>query len=447
MADKIPPHNLEAERSVLGAGMLSREGLSEILETVKADDFYSGANKEIFQAMRSLFDDDMAVDIITVGDELKKKGVLEAVGGRAGLASLTSDVPSITNAVEYARIVAEKADIRRLILAADKIKEKSYSQQDSARSILDYAEGTVFEIGQEKQKSDYTSIREVLRSNIDQIDENVKNRGKISGVATGFDKLDSMTSGLQKSDLIIVAARPSMGKTAFALNIAKNAAIKEGASVMIFSLEMSKEQLGMRLLSMEANVDMEKMKKGAIDPEDWDRISLGMDSLGRSKMVIDDSVSINVYEIRNKCRRRKAMDGLDLVIIDYLQLFQGDGRSENRQQEISSWSRNLKLIAREIECPIVVLSQLSRGPENRPNHHPMLSDLRESGSIEQDADIVMFLYRDEYYNEDTDKPGICEISIDKHRNGPTGKLDLAWIARYTKFANPAGIEDDSRRDV
>ena len=302
---------------------------------------------------------------------------------------------------------------------------------------MDYAESSIFKIAQKRQKNDYSKIQDVLLTNIKLIDAAAQNKDKIVGIPTGFKDIDEKTSGLQRSDLIIVAARPAMGKTAFALNIAQQSAVKAGSSVMIFSLEMSKEQLGQRLLAMQARVEIQKLKQGDLDRKDWDRITMALDELNNTKIVIDDTPGISIMEMRNKCRRLKAEQGLDLVVVDYLQLMSLQGKTDNRQQEISTISRNLKLLAREIECPVIVLSQLSRAPEQRQDHRPVLSDLRESGSIEQDADIVIFLYRDDYYNENTDKPGVCEVNIAKHRSGPTDKVELTWVSRYTKFSDKA----------
>ncbi len=437
MAEKIPPHNLEAERSVLGAGLLSRDALADVCEIVRPEDFYNGANKEIFAVMVQMFSDNKPVDIVTVCDELKTRKLLEMTGGRAYVGSLSGEVPSSANAAEYAKIVADKSAMRQLIRTSEQIREQSFSEEQEPAEILNYAEREIFSIAQSRQTSDYTPLKEVLVSDIDLLDEAVKNQGKITGVTTGFRQLDNFTYGLQKSDLVIVAARPAMGKTAFALNIAQNAAIKGGATVLIFSLEMSKEQLGQRLLAMEAKVDMENIKKGKLDRNDWDRIMLAADTLSKADINIDDSPGLGIFEIRNKCRRIKAEKGLDLVVLDYLQLMRSDGKSDNRQQEISALSRNLKLLAREMNCPVLVLSQLSRSPELRPNHRPILSDLRESGAIEQDADIVLFLYRDDYYNEESEKPGVCEVNLAKHRSGPTGTVELTWVARYTKFSDKA----------
>ncbi|MBQ1959221.1 MAG: replicative DNA helicase, partial [Firmicutes bacterium] len=427
----------EAERSVLGAIMLNREVLLEVLEEVTADDFYNESHREIFKAIWELYKENTAVDMLTVCEELKKRKALDMVGGRAYIATLTAEVPSTANAIEYAKIVSEKATLRQLIKTSEDITDKGYEARMDATEILDYAEGGIFSIGQRRQKTDYAKIQDVLLNNIRIIDEAAKNKDKIVGIPTGFKDLDEKTSGFQRSDLVILAARPAMGKTAFALNIAQQSAVKYGSSVIIFSLEMSKEQLGQRLLAMQARVEMQKLKQGDLDRKDWDRITMALDELNSTKIVIDDTPGISIMEMRNKCRRLKAEQGLDLIVIDYLQLMSMQGKTDNRQQEISTISRNLKLLAREMDCACIVLSQLSRAPEQRQDHRPILSDLRESGSIEQDADIVIFLYRDDYYNENTDKPGVCEVNIAKHRSGPTDKIDLTWVSRYTKFADKA----------
>lgn len=437
MVERIPPHNEEAERSVLGAVMLNKDILSEVLEEVTADDFYNESHREIFRAIWELYKENTAVDMLTVCEELKKRKALDMAGGRAYIATLTAEVPSTANAVEYAKIVAEKATLRQMIRTSEDITEKGYDAKMDAGEILDYAESGIFKIAQKRQKNDYAKIQDVLLTNIKIIDQAAQNKDKIVGIPTGFKDLDEKTSGLQRSDLIIVAARPAMGKTAFALNIAQQSAVKAGSSVIIFSLEMSKEQLGQRLLAMQARVEMQKLKQGDLDRKDWDRITMALDELNNTKIVIDDTPGISIMEMRNKCRRLKADQGLDLVVVDYLQLMSMQGKTDNRQQEISTISRNLKLLAREMDCPVIVLSQLSRAPEQRQDHRPILSDLRESGSIEQDADIVIFLYRDDYYNENTDKPGVCEVNIAKHRSGPTDKVELTWVSRYTKFSDKA----------
>ena len=438
MSEKIPPHNAEAEKSALGAALLSKDALTDIIDAVTAADFYDAAHREIFSVMVDLFRNNVSVDIITVCEELKKRKALEAAGGRAYIAALSSEAPSTVNAGEYAKIVAEKAAMRRLIETAENIREKAYEESMEPSEILDFAEKGIFEIAQNRQTSDFSPIKEVLLENVAMIDRAIQTKGQVIGLSTGFKRLDELTSGLQKSDLVIIAARPAMGKTAFALNVAQNAAIKSGASVLIFSLEMSKAQLGQRLLAMESRVEMQKLKTGNIERNDWDRINMALDSLSRANIHIDDTPGVSVLEMKNKCRRLKSEKGLDLIVIDYLQLMKAEGRADSRQQEISTLSRYLKLLAREMDCPVIVLSQLSRAPEQRQDHRPILSDLRESGSIEQDADIVMFLYRDDHYNkENSEKPGVCEINLAKHRSGPTETFDLTWVARYTKFSDKA----------
>ena len=438
MEGRVPPHSAEAEKSVLGAAMLSKDALFDVMEVVKPADFYDENHKEIFQAMIDLNRKNAPVDALTVAEELKKRNSLEMVGGRAYIASLSSMTPTTSNAMEYGRIVAEKASVRRLIETADDIVTKGYDGTMDANQMLDYAESGIFEISQARQKGQYSHIRDVLVENLAIIDRAEQMDGGLTGITTGFSKLDEMTSGMQKSDLIILAARPAMGKTAFALSLARNAAVKGKASVMIFSLEMAKEQLTQRLLSMESKVDLQTLKTGRLERRDWDDLNVALDILSNSNIHIDDTAGISIMEMKSKCRRLKAEAGLDLVIIDYLQLMNPEGKADSRTQEISVISRNLKLLARELDCPVLVLSQLSRAPEQRTDHRPMLSDLRESGSIEQDADIVIFLYRDDYYNkEDTEKPGECEVIVAKHRSGPTGSVDVAWIERYTQFKDKA----------
>lgn len=438
MEGRVPPHSAEAEKSVLGAAMLSKDALFDVMEVVKPADFYDENHKEIFQAMIDLNRKNAPVDALTVAEELKKRNSLEMVGGRAYIASLSSMTPTTSNAMEYGRIVAEKASVRRLIETADDIVTKGYDGTMDANQMLDYAESGIFEISQARQKGQYSHIRDVLVENLAIIDRAEQMDGGLTGITTGFSKLDEMTSGMQKSDLIILAARPAMGKTAFALSLARNAAVKGKASVMIFSLEMAKEQLTQRLLSMESKVDLQTLKTGRLERRDWDDLNVALDILSNSNIHIDDTAGISIMDMKSKCRRLKAEAGLDLVIIDYLQLMNPEGKADSRTQEISVISRNLKLLARELDCPVLVLSQLSRAPEQRTDHRPMLSDLRESGSIEQDADIVIFLYRDEYYNkEDTEKPGECEVIVAKHRSGPTGSVDVAWIERYTQFKDKA----------
>ena len=439
MEERIPPHNPDAERSVLGAALLSEDALFDVVEVVKPEDFYDPNHKEIFSVIYELNKKNAPVDALTVSEELDKRGSLEMVGGRAYVAGLSSSTPTTANAAEYAKIVAEKASIRRLIAKADDIVVKGYDKSMDAGQLLDYAENGIFEISQERQKGAFVPLKDVLISNIDAIDKASKLKDGLTGVTTGFRDLDAKTSGLQKSELIILAARPAMGKTAFALSLALNAAVKGGASVMVFSMEMSKEALGQLLLAMESKVEMQKLKTGRLERRDWDDVNIALEVLSGANIFIDDTAGISIMEMKSKCRRLKAEKKLDLVVIDYLQLMNPEGRSlESRTQEISVISRNLKLLARELDCPVLVLSQLSRNPEQRTDHRPMLSDLRDSGSIEQDADIVLFLYRDEYYNEDTDAPGECEVIIAKQRSGPTGTVKVAWLDKITKFVDSAG---------
>ena len=376
MEGRIPPHSIEAEKSVLGAALLSKDALFDVVEIVKADDFYDANHKEIFTAMLDLHRKNAPVDAQTVAEELKKRNSLNMVGGRAYIASLSSETPTTANAADYARIIAEKASVRRLINTADDIVSKGYEGSMDAGQMLDYAESGIFEISQARQKGQYTHIKDVLLENIEIIDRASQMDGGLTGVTTGFKYLDVMTSGLQRSDLIILAARPAMGKTAFALSLALNAAVKGNASVMVFSMEMSKEQLGQRLLSMESKVPMQSLKTGRLERRDWDDINIALDVLSKANIHIDDTAGVSIMEMKSKCRRLKAEEGLDLVVIDYLQLMNPEGKSDSRTQEISVISRNLKLLARELDCPVLVLSQLSRAPETRTDHRPMLSDLR-----------------------------------------------------------------------
>ncbi len=435
MEQRIPPHSNEAEQSVLGAMLLSKDALFEAQEILKKEDFYNEAHKEIFDAMVSLARVGEPVDVVTLCERLAVGKMLEMVGGRAYIAHLSMQVPATANVIQYCKIVSEKAVLRSLISASDEILVQSYQEKVKPEEILDTAERKIFEIAQGRQKNDVVSIKDVLWENLAKIDELSRMDGNITGLSTGFRDLDAKTSGLQKSDLIMIAARPAMGKTAFALNIAQHAAIKEDATVLIFSLEMSRQQLGQRLLSMESRIEMQKLKTGKVDLSDWESMHVAIDGFARGNNIyIDDTPGISAMEIKSKCRRLKAQKKLDLIIVDYLQLMVYDGKADSRQQEISALSRFLKLLAREMDCPVIVLSQLSRAPEQRTDHRPVLSDLRESGSIEQDADVVMFLYRDEYYNpETTEKPNVCDVIIAKQRSGPTGTVELTWLGKYTRF--------------
>ena len=436
MAEKIPPHNTDAERSVLGSAMLNKDALFDVIEIVSPDDFYNKANQEIFSAMRDMYNTGKACDIVTVTEELKKRGTLAASGGSAYISALTSEIPSTVNAAEYARIIAEEAALRRLIQASEEIRESCFDQKDTSEDIMDDAEKKIFAIAESGQKRDYTSVKDVMFTDMDIISKRSMQSGSLTGVTSGFRDLDNKLGGFQKSDLIIVAARPGMGKTAFALNVALNAAEKGGANVLIFSMEMSKEQLGQRLIAMKANVDMEDISKGNVQGDKWREIIVASETIGQCNINIDDTPHPSVYEIRNKCRRMKANQGLDLIVVDYLGLM--IEKADNVVQEVSQLTRSFKLLAGEMDCPVLLLSQLSRTPDQRVNNHrPVLSDLRDSGSIEQDADVVLFLYRDDYYNKESEKPGVCEVNVAKHRNGPPGEVDLTWVARYTKFSDRA----------
>jgi len=431
---RIPPHNVEAEQSVLGAMMLDKDAIVTVTELIKGDDFYKEAHKEIFEAIMDLYNRDEPVDLVTLSDELRNRGTLEALGGVSYLSDLTTSGILTSNAKYYAKIVEEKALLRKLINASSEIIEKGYHAEEP-EDLLELAEKKIFDISQRKNKEGFALIKDILLETFDKIEALHNNKGSITGLSTGFADVDRKTSGLQKSDLILIAGRPSMGKTAFAINVCQNAAVRHGASVAIFSLEMSKEQLVQRMLSAESHIEIQKIRTGNLEEDEWLKLAQSMAPLGQANIYIDDTPGINVLEMRAKCRRLKMEKGLDLIMIDYLQLMSGHGRTESRQQEISAISRSLKILAREIDCPVIALSQLSRAPELRADHRPILSDLRESGAIEQDADIVMFLYRDEYYHPDTEKKNMGELIIAKQRNGPTGTVELAWLGAFTKFAN------------
>ncbi|WP_066506813.1 replicative DNA helicase [Abyssisolibacter fermentans] len=432
---KIPPNNLEAEQSVLGAMILDKDALITAIERLSGDDFYKEANKEIFESIYSLYNKNEPVDLITLAEELTKRDILEAVGGITYLANLADGVSTTANIKIYCEIVEEKSILRRLIKASNEIIAEGYKDELELDNIIDQAEKRIFDITQRKSSEGFITINKALMDTLNKIEEMSQTGGGITGLPTGFVDLDRKTSGLQKSDLILVAARPSMGKSAFTVNVAQNCALRYGASVAIFSLEMSIGQIVQRMLSAESHVELQKIISGDLNDEEWSRLGRSMGPLGSAKIFIDDTAGITLNDMKAKCRKLKIEQGLDLVMIDYLQLMNGDGRSENRQQEISAISRGLKGMARELDIPIIALSQLSRAPELRADHRPILSDLRESGAIEQDADVVMMLYRDEYYNKDTEKKNIGEIIITKQRNGPTGTVDLVFMGKYTKFLN------------
>lgn len=435
MEGKILPHSVEAEQSVLGSVLLDRDAMVVVTDIITEDDFYKDAHKEIFHCMMQLYKKSEPIDIITLSEELKKRSTIDMVGGYTYITNL-STVPDFTKHIsKYAEIVKEKSTLRRLIEAGSQIIQTGYAGDIEISDLLEAAEKRIFDISQSKTHRSMTGINEVIMNAYGILEDIYRNKGKITGVTSGFIDLDNKTNGLQKTDLILIAARPSMGKTAFSLNIAHNAALKSGSKVALFSLEMSKEQLIQRMVSAESRVELNKLKNGNLNEEEWPRVIRAMDILSKTEIYIDDTPGINMVELRSKCRRLKMDKGLDLVLIDYLQLMESDSRVENRQQEISKISRSLKILAKELDCPVIALSQLSRAPEQRSDHRPMLSDLRESGAIEQDADMVMFLYRDEYYNEDSEDKNVAEIIIAKHRNGEVGTIKLAWLGQYQLFHN------------
>lgn len=432
---RLPPYSLEAEQSVLGSMFLDREATNTAIEQLHPDDFYKDANKEIFLAIKDTFEKDEPVDLVTISEALNKKSILENIGGLSYLADLSTSVAITSNIEHYCNIVEEKSILRRLIKSCDEITLLSYEDEEEVNTIIEDAEKKIFDITQGRHRDGFEHVKDVLQTSFEKIEQAAKNKGQLTGLTTGFIDLDNKLSGLQKSDLILLAARPAMGKTTLGINIAVNAALKAKAKVAVFSLEMSKDQLVQRMMSSVSHVGLQKVISGDLEDDDWIRLIEGMSPLSQSNIFLDDTAGISLTEMKAKCRRLKMEQGLDLIVIDYLQLMQGDGRQENRQQEISSISRGLKALAKEVDCPVVALSQLSRAPELRADHRPILSDLRESGAIEQDADIVLFLYRDDYYHEDSDKQNIGEVIIAKHRNGPTGTVDLVFKGEFTKFLN------------
>ena len=433
---KIPPHDIEAEQAVLGAMLTDKDAVIEALEVLKKEDFYREDNKIVFEAIFNLYNKAEPIDIITVKDELVSLGKFEAIGGLEYLAILPDKVPLVSNVDRYIKIVEEKAILRNLIKASNDIVAMGYAENEEVDDIMDVAEKKIFEIIQKKNTKGYTPIKDVLVETFAELERLYNQKTPITGVPTGFADLDYKTSGLHKSDLVLVAARPAMGKSAFVLNIATNAAVKANVPVVIFNLEMSKEQLVNRMLCSEAMVDSNKVRTGKIEEDDWVKLATALGPLSEAPIYIDDTPGISIMEIRAKCRKLKLEKNIGLVIIDYLQLVQGSGkRNARREQEISEISRSLKILAKELDVPVIALSQLSRAAEQRQDHRPMLSDLRESGAIEQDADIVMFIYRDDYYNENSEKKNIAEITLAKHRGGSTGTVELLWLGNYTKFVN------------
>jgi replicative DNA helicase len=436
---KLPPQSIEAEESILSAILLDNSTLLDVLEILTPDNFYRTAHQIIFTAINELFSKAEPVDLVTLTNILRDKNQLDAVGGAAYLARIVDTVPTAVNVRHYARLVRDKSSLRRLIAKANEITITCYEDGGDLDSVLDFAESAVFEISEDKHQAAFHPISKIIDANIDALEERQGNRTLVTGVPTGFTRLDHMTSGFQGSDMIIVAARPSMGKTAFALNIARNAAVEDNVSVAIFSLEMSKEQLVERMLCAEARVDSSRLRGGFLNPEDWNRITEAAGVLSEAPLYIDDSPDISATSIRTKSRRLKMDKGLGLVIIDYLQLMKGRAGTERRDLEISEISRALKLLAKELNVPVVALSQLNRKLEERNDKRPKLSDLRESGALEQDADVVAFIYRDEVYNTDENNPNrnTAEIIIAKQRNGPTGIVPLTFLKSYTRFENPA----------
>ncbi|AOV06371.1 replicative DNA helicase [Sporosarcina ureilytica] len=436
MIDRVPPHNNEAEQSVIGAVFLEPQALITAAEVLIPEDFYRIAHQKIFGTMLSLSDKGQPIDVVTVTEELTAKKELEDVGGISYLTEVANSVPTAANIMHYANIVEEKSLLRRLIRVATQIVEDGFTREDEVEELLSEAEKNMMEVSNRKNAGDFKHIKDVLVQTYDNIEQLHTQQGEVTGIPTGFTDLDKITAGFQRNDLIIVAARPSVGKTAFALNVAQNVATKTSENVAIFSLEMGADQLVMRILCAEGNIDAQVMRTGSLEDEDWRKLTMAMGSLSNAGIFIDDSSGIRVNEIRSKCRRLQQEHGLGMVIIDYLQLIQGSGRSgENRQQEVSEISRSLKGLARELKIPVIALSQLSRGVEQRQDKRPMMSDLRESGSIEQDADIVSFLYREDYYDKETENENMIEIIIAKQRNGPTGTVTLAFAKEYNKFVN------------
>ncbi len=433
--DKIPPHNLDAEKSTLGSMLLDRNAIAKVVEILRPGDFYKQAHAMILEVIHFLFEKGEPVDLVTVTEVLRERKQLETIGGASYIATLANSVPTAANVEHYAKIVEEKSVLRGLLKSADKISQLGYQEEQELDIILDEAEQLIFNISQKRATQGFDKIKDILMDTFDNIENMYNQQSEVTGVPTGFKDLDKMTSGFQEADLIIIAARPSMGKTALALNMAQYVAVEEDMSVGIFSLEMSKSQLVQRMLCSEAQVNSHKLRTGKLNEKDWLRISQAAGRLGEARVFIDDTPGITAMEMRAKSRRIQAEHGLDLILIDYLQLMQGSGSIESRQQEVSKISRSLKGLARELNVPVVSLSQLSRAVEQRNDKRPQLSDLRSSGSIEQDADVVAFIYRDEYYNPDTEKKGITEIIIGKQRNGPVGVTELAFQKEYTKFVD------------
>lgn len=430
-----PPHSLESEQCIIGSILTDSESLNSAIDIINSNDFYSPAHKLIYESILELNNESKHIDLVTVSDKLKVKGVLDEIGGLNYLSNTITIVPTTSNMKAYAEIVKEKSILRKLIKMSNEIIDLGYSEDIEISEILNQAEKKIFDISQNNTKSEFNFIGNVLTDVYSKIEEVYSNNSDITGLDTGFIDLNKKLGGFHDSDLILIAARPGMGKTAFALNLVLNASLKSNASVAVFSLEMSKDQLVQRLVSCQRNVPLKNIANGRIADDEWKKLMDGMKILGQTKIYIDDTPGINVSEIRSKCRKLKLDKGLDMIMIDYLQLMEGEGKNENRQQEVSKISRSLKILAKEMNCPVVALSQLSRNTESGKDHMPKLSDLRDSGAIEQDADIVMFIYRDEYYNDDSDKKNIADIKIAKNRHGELCDVELLWIGEIQKFVN------------
>lgn len=432
---RVFPHSDEAEQSVIGSMIMDKDAIVAAAEAITGEDFYQQRYGVLFDAMLELFNEGKPVDLITLQNKLKEKDVPPELCSLEFIRDLITAVPTSANVRYYANIVKEKSVLRQLIKVTESITNECYLDKEKVETIMENTEKKIFDILQKRNSGEFVTIKDIVFHSLESIESAAKNKGSVTGVATGFYDLDYKTAGLQPSDLILIAARPSMGKTAFVLNIAEYVALRSNVTTAIFSLEMSKDQLVKRILSMHSKVDSQAIRSGDLNDEEWLKLVESARVIGNSNLIIDDTSSISISELRSKCRKFKLEHNLGLVIIDYLQLMSGSKKSESRQQEISEISRSLKALAREINAPVIALSQLSRAVEQRPDKRPMLSDLRESGAIEQDADVVMFIYRDDYYNHDSEEAGVSEIIIGKQRNGPTGTIKLAWLSQFTKFAN------------
>ena len=434
---RVLPHSIEAEQCVIGSMVMDAEAIVMAADIVTGEDFYNKQFGVVFETMVEIHNSGKPVDIVTLQERLKEKNVPAEVSSLEFLRDLITSVPTSANVKSYAKIVADNSTLRKLIRATEEIENTCYARKESLETILEEAEKSIFKLAQKRNAGDTVPIRQIVRNALNKIEEAAKNKGTVTGIPIGFLDLDRQTAGLQPSDLILVAARPSMGKTAFVLNIAQHVAFRQNMAVAIFSLGMSKEQLVNRMFSLESKVDAQNLRKGQLSEAEWEQLIESAGTIAQSHLLIDDTPSISIAELRSKCRKFKMDHDLKLIIIDYLQLMSGSGKSDSRQQEVSDISRSLKALARELSVPVIALSQLSRDVEKRPDHRPMMSDLRESGAIEQDADVVMFIYRDDYYSKTGEKTDIAEIIVAKQRNGPIGTVELVWLPQYTQFANKA----------